>query len=208
MHIILSPFSWHISNKYPILQQFNYSFLKKIFAILLLFVHVFNLAGYTLLFGFLQQQNTKTTLAQIENGQYSDKDLILVKVPMVIPYSTNWKDYERYDGEIEWGGVHYNYVKRKLQNDTLYVLCLPNTVQTNLHKAQKQYADHVNDLPSQKKNDSCIKKVSLAGEYDQHETVYFSCVIPYQQAQQYMAFSSSLLHEYSHCIIQPPDAIA
>lgn len=182
--------------------------MKKSFAILLLVIHVFNLAGYTLLFGFLQQQNYKATLAQIERGAYSDEDLILVKVPMTIPYSTNWNDYERYDGEIEWGGVHYNYVKRKLQNDTLYVMCLPNTVQTNLHKAQKQYADHVNDLPAQKKNDTGVKKVSLAGEYDQLQINYFCSIISYPQKQQYIGFSSPLLHEYSNCIIQPPDTIA
>lgn len=182
--------------------------MKKVFAISLFVIHVFNIAGYTLLFRLLQQQSSKKALTQIEKGQYSDEDLILVKVPMAVPYSTNWKDYERYDGEIEWGGVHYNYVKRKLYNDTLYVLCLPNVTQTRLHDAQKQYADHVNDLPTQKKNDSGVKKASLAGEYDQYETAYPCCIMPSRQKQQYISFSSSLLKKYSNCITQPPDAIA
>ncbi len=181
--------------------------MKKYFAILLLTIHAFNLGGYTLLFGFLQQQNNISTTRQIENGDYSDKDLILVKVPMSLPYGTNWKEYERYDGEIEWGGTHYNYVKRKLQNDTLYVLCLPNETQTKLQNAKKQYSNHVNDMPTQKKADPVVKKSSLSGDYVQNEITHAYFGIPHPEQYFYFGFSSSLLSAYIHCIIQPPDAI-
>lgn len=180
--------------------------MRQLSSILLLSIHLFNLAGYTLLFRFLQQQNNKTTLEHIEKGYYSDKDLVLVKVPVTVPYSVDGNEYERIDGEIEWGGVHYNYVKRKYQNDTLYILCLPNTVQTKLRKAEKQYADHVNEAPAQKNNDTNIKKVTLSGEYENNEIVYPQPGILVPEEHHYLSFSTPLLHIYSKCIIQPPDA--
>lgn len=127
---------------------------------------------------------------------------------MLLPYSTNWKDYERYDGAFELDGVHYNYVKRKLQNDTLYVLCLPNTTQTKLYQAQRQYATRMNDLPDQKKNtENTIKKASLTNEYDKGNPLLSCSIMPYLKEQHFKAFSSSLLKRYKDCIIQPPDTI-
>jgi len=180
--------------------------LRQLFSILLISLHVFNLAGYTLMFRFLQHQNSKTTLEHIENGYYSDKDLILVKVPVTVPYSVDGNDYERIDGEIEWGGVHYNYVKRKYLNDTLYLLCLPNTTQTRLRNAEQQYANHVNDLPAPKSKDTNIKKVSISGEYENYEIIYPRPGMLLAEEQFYHSFSSPILYIYSKCIIQPPDA--
>lgn len=180
--------------------------MRQLFSILLLSLHVFNLAGYTLMFRFLQRQNSKTTLEHIENGNYSDKDLVLVKVPVTVPYSVDGKEYERIDGEIEWGGVHYNYVKRKYLNDTLYLLCLPNTTQTRLRNAEQQYANHVNDIPAQSNSNSQVKKVSISGEYENYEIIYPQPGIFISEEHQYLTFSSPLLHIYSKCIIQPPDA--
>ncbi len=58
---------------------------------------------------------------QIDNDNYVDENLVEVKVPINMQYFANWKNYERCDGEIEYEGTHYNYVKRKLSNDTLSI---------------------------------------------------------------------------------------
>lgn len=149
--------------------------LKKIITILLLAIHVFNLAGYSLLFQFLIRQNSKQAIQHIDKGEYTDRELVQVKIPYPLPYSTNWKDYERYDGEIEFAGVHYNYVKRRIYNDTLYLLCLPDINRTRLHDARNNYAEQVNDIntaSSGKKGEDGAKKNILLSEYEQQETLY------------------------------------
>jgi len=116
-----------------------------------------------LVFRYLRQQNNAQTLRHIERGNYADDDLILVKVPVLLPYASNWSDYERYDGEIEWGGIHYNYVKRKILNDTLYLLCLPDMKRTSLADARDQYTRNVNSDAGtpQKSSDSSAKVTVL-----------------------------------------------
>jgi hypothetical protein len=85
-------------------------------------------------------------VARIDRAKYNDKDLIEVKVPVNLPYQTNWQEFERYDGEIQIAGVHYNYVKRKLQNDTLILMCIPNTDKMKLFNARETFFSLVNDM--------------------------------------------------------------
>ena len=90
-----------------------------------------------------------------------------------MPYLSNWNDYERVDGEIKFNGVYYNYVKRKLYNDTLYLLCLPNKSKTQFCHARNEYAQQVNGGPSGDNNDRpLIKKLNIISEYNQPASGY------------------------------------
>jgi hypothetical protein len=68
--------------------------LKQCLAILLLAVHLFNLAGYTLLFEYYMQQSDKQLTQQLDNNQYNDSGLIEVKIALHTPYLTSWSAYE------------------------------------------------------------------------------------------------------------------
>lgn len=181
--------------------------MKRIFAIILLAVHLFNLAGHSMLFRYLLQNSSEQTAERIEKGDYSDKDLVLVKIPVLLPYTTNWKEYERYDGEIEWNGVHYNYVKRKIENDTLHLLCLPDKNRSKLQQAQVAYAKQVNDIPSGsgKSNEKTVKKLFFEKDCVRLDHSYAVDKLMLPKQSFYKDFSSALVQEYTDCIIQPPD---
>ncbi len=183
--------------------------MKNFITIILLAVHLFNLAGYSIFFRYLQQRSSEQTLQHIERGAYSDDELVLVKVPVLLPYSANWKDYERYDGEIEWGGVHYNYVKRKITDDTLYVLCLPDKKRTELNEARIAYARQVNDLPSSsdKSGDNSAKKMFFEKECVRKDNLFSLERLAMPDEPHYSIFSSALTQGYTDCIIQPPDRV-
>ncbi|MBX2920580.1 MAG: hypothetical protein KF746_00210 [Chitinophagaceae bacterium] len=184
--------------------------MKRIFAILIFSVHFFNLVGYAIMFHCLQQNNTRQVLQHIERKNYSDEELVLVKIPVLLPYSTNWNEYERFDGEVEWGGIHYNYIKRKILNDTLHLLCLPNIERTRLLDARDRYAGQLNDFNTspQKNKQSTVKVQSLTGEYIQSFTAYISYTPEITMDNAFSDFSAPLIHTCSDCIIQPPDAVA
>lgn len=69
-----------------------------------------------------------------------------MRVTLNLPYQTNWTDFERVDGEIEINGIHYKYVKRKVQNGQLVLLCLPNEAKMRLQTARDDFFKLVNDL--------------------------------------------------------------
>ncbi|MGN6492009.1 MAG: hypothetical protein ACTHLE_08450 [Agriterribacter sp.] len=184
--------------------------MKRVFAILLFSVHLFNLAGYRLLFCYLQEQNGLQTLRHIERGNYADEDLVLVKIPVLLPYSTNWKEYERYDGEIEWGGVRYNYVKRRIFNDTLFLLCLPDIKGTQLADAHQRYAGQINDHPAfpQKGKERSAKLATASAEYLLSQALYTLTQPAIVKENQQLCFSASLMETDLDRVIQPPDAPA
>ena len=129
--------------------------MRKIAAILLLVILLFNWVGYRFLSSYLQHRSDRQLEAKLDKNEYNEKDLIEIKVPLHLPYQLNWREFERFDGEIDIEGVHYKYVKRKVYNDSLVLLCVPNTSKQNLEKAKDDYFKVVNDIDpsSQKKSD-------------------------------------------------------
>jgi hypothetical protein len=129
-------------------------------AILLLLIHVFNVGGYRFVFDKLEKDASVQLIDKLDNEEYSDDQLIEMKVPLPMPYQTNWASFERYNGEIQIEGVHYNYVKRKVWNDTLILLCIPNHDKMSLNSAKEQFFSLVNDL-DQKGKDMPAPKANI-----------------------------------------------
>lgn len=121
----------------------------------------------------MQQKVSHQLEATLDKNLYDESQLIELKVPINLPYQTNWSAYQRFDGEIEIGGMLYKYVKRKVANDTLYLMCIPNTKKMNLETAKNDFFKLSNDLTqdnNSKKSDNSktISFKSLQGEYDEY----------------------------------------
>ena len=123
--------------------------MKKIAAILLLSIMVFNLAGYRWLFSAIEKKSTAILEQKIAAGKYSDEQLVEISIPLNMPYYSD-KDYENVYGETDWNGEHYRYVKRKVSGNTLYLLCLPNKEKTSIVKVKNEFTRAVNDIPGNK----------------------------------------------------------
>lgn len=115
--------------------------------------------------------------SRLDNNQYNEADLIELKVPMNLPYQTSWADYKRCDGEIEIGGIIYKYVKQKVANDTLYVMCIPNTKKMHLESVKNglaQLANGVmqNDNTNKSNKAEILLFKNLQSVYDDYIFVY------------------------------------
>lgn len=125
----------------------------------------------------MQQKVSQQLTAKIDNNQYDDSQLIELKVPINLPYQTNWSTYQRYDGEIEVAGVMYKYVKRKVADDTLYLMCIPNTKKMHLETAKNDFFKMSNDLAQNnksKKSDNSKTPVfkKITSDFDDHNYCY------------------------------------
>lgn len=148
--------------------------MKKLAAILLLSLLFFNWYGYRMITGYLQDRSDAQLEARFDQNDYDETQLIELRVPMNLPYHNDWTEYERYDGEVEIDGVHYKYVKRKVENGELVLLCLPNNEKQLIQSARDNFFKLVNDLqqPTNGKkadggNTAAFK--SLFSEYQQEK---------------------------------------
>ena len=139
--------------------------VKRIAAILLLVLLVFNWVGYQLYTAILQDRADKNLIANLDENNYSDADLISIKVPAVhLSSYVNSKEFQRVNGKIDIEGVQYNYVKLRYIDGNLELLCIPNKTSTHIQTARDNFFKLVNDLqhPGQSK------------KTEQHNTTYKS----------------------------------
>jgi len=110
---------------------------------------VFNLVGYRWLFSAIENKATANLEQKISSGEYSDDQLVEIRIPLNMPYYSD-KDFENVYGETDFNGEHYRYVKRKVSGNTLYLLCLPNKEKTSIAKVKNEFTKAVNDVPANK----------------------------------------------------------
>jgi hypothetical protein len=124
--------------------------LKRLAAILLVGILFFNWYGYQLLYNYWQDRAERRLEANFDRNEYDGSALISFKVPLTsLAYFNNSTGYERVNGQIDIGGVRYQYVKRRIFGDSLEVLCIPNLTSMKLRTASNDFFRQVNDLQQQ-----------------------------------------------------------
>lgn len=175
--------------------------MTKIAAILLLGIHLCSSVCHSFVFNYFINLSDKQVVKQLNNAAYNDAELVEIAIPLNMPYLVSHDNYERYDGSIEFNGTHYNYVKRKVSNDTLRLLCIPNEQKTALYTVKNDYAKQLSDAPLGKKgNESTVKKSSFFGEYS-NQSVQYNFTYLKATIQQNSIIQQALLTD---CFIELP----
>lgn len=107
--------------------------------------------------------------ALIDDNSINDSQLTEFKIPIHLPYQTTWASYQRYDGEIKINGTIYKYVKRKVCNDTLYLMCITNSKKMRLESAKDEFFKISNDLT---KNDHSKKSDNTKSVFKNLQNLY------------------------------------
>jgi hypothetical protein len=114
----------------------------------------------------------------VDNGDYDSTDLITITIPINIPYLCDWPEFRRVDGEIEFGGKIYRFVKRKVFNGQMILLCLPDENKTQLQAVGNDFFKSVNDLssaPAGKKQTTALSTFkAVPADYDDQHPVWGS----------------------------------
>jgi hypothetical protein len=108
---------------------------------------LFNVGGYYFVYWALQSQAKTDLLHRLDADTYASTDVIVITVPMSLPYPLQQQGYERVDGEFEYQGEYYRLVKQRLENDTLYMVCIKDQHKKKLVKVLNEYSNHANNLP-------------------------------------------------------------
>lgn len=127
-----------------------------------------------MVFSYLEKKAFKDLTVNIETKNFDENNLVEIKIALNMPYVSD-KEYETAYGETVLKGVHYQYVKRKIENNILYLMCLPNEAKivlaetkTNIEKNNAE-AGNTNS-----KHKSPFQKIlkSTQTEYVQNHYLY------------------------------------
>jgi len=136
--------------------------LKKIAAILLISLLLFNWYGYRFVTNYLQKKADSQLEARLDVNDYVESELIEIRVPLNMPYQNNSSSFERHYGEINLDGKIYSYVKRKVEDGYLILKCIPNDLKQQIEKADNILFTINNGLDQEHngKNNSPLNNVS------------------------------------------------
>lgn len=185
--------------------------MKRLASILLLCVLLFNWFGYQIMADYIEQQADQALEQRLDNSEYDESQLIEIRVPLKLPYQTDWKGFERFNGEIEVNGVHYKYVKRAVYNDSLILLCLPNEHKMKLQSARDEFFKLVNDIqhsPQSKKSDkgSSVSVKNPVNEYYHTSNNWLLPKLTALFSKHYLDNLSFFSAGYTTSAEQPPEA--
>ena len=127
--------------------------MRQFAAIFLLALFAFNIFGYKLLSGYFAEKADQKIGYTIAQNGFDTNELILVKKAVNLPYYNLSTNFETKEGTIEIDGTYYNFVKSRVVNDTLELLCLPNTEKNSVLRFEKQldqYAGNEGDRSNDK----------------------------------------------------------
>lgn len=120
--------------------------MRQVAAILVALLLFFNWFGYRLVSDYLQRRADSRLEARLDANDYDESKLVEIRVPINLPYQVDWQNYERCNGEIDVDGVHYKFVKRKVERGEVVLLCLPNAEKQMIRSARDEFFKLVNDL--------------------------------------------------------------
>ncbi len=141
--------------------------MKRIFAIFLLAIHLFYIGGYSFLYNYYIHRSDARLVKEIFDNKVDNNRFVELKIPVHMPTIQDWSDYEVIEGQIQLKNYYYNYVRLRMTRDTMYFVCVPDTVKTRLEKAKTIAAKEVNDVSASKKNHNApVKKLNSLGDYN------------------------------------------
>ena len=122
--------------------------MKRFFSILLLSVFLFNVVGYYPVFWGLKYRARMEMNQRLDDENYNAEETVTIKIPLTVPYNTFGQDYERMTGSFEHHGEFFNLIKQKLEKDTLYIVCIKDRKEKQLHAAMTDFIKLSTDIPT------------------------------------------------------------
>jgi hypothetical protein len=114
---------------------------------MLLIVFLFNVGGYYIVFWGLRLQADKQLTTRLDADLYNTHETIELKIPVTLPYPIQQQEFQRIDGRFEHHGEFFKLVKHKLQNDTLYIICIRDHQTKHLVNTMTDYVKLTQALP-------------------------------------------------------------
>lgn len=146
---------------------------------------------------------------KLDDKDYNEADLISIKLATNLPYNTNNKTFQRVDGEVEIAGIKYKYVKSRIYNDSLEMLCIQHTAKMKIEQSKNNYVQNTNDFQqdnTKKKSgpESKAYQKSLS-DYEEHALPNLINIAALVKKKFARFYSLPETKHYFNTVEQPPD---
>ena len=96
---------------------------------------------------YYAEKSTIDMQVNLDQKKYNEADLVSFKLPLNQPYIINTDGYESLEGNMDYNGVNYQFIKKRIINDTLEIVCIPNMTRTQIDNNNEDFAKAYARLP-------------------------------------------------------------
>lgn len=114
--------------------------MKRAISILLLFLTGLNTIGYYGILLLTKRELARQIVEKIDENASEMNGNLILKIPVPLPYLIDSEEYERAEGEINYEGEVYRFIKRRLYRDTLYIVCVRDARGTAVENLISEYS--------------------------------------------------------------------
>jgi hypothetical protein len=100
----------------------------------------------------LRTQAKTDLLHRLDADVYSSEEVVVLSIPVTLPYPVHDGAYKRANGELEYKGEFYQLVKQKFENDTLFMVCVKDRHQKRIQRTMNEFTNLANNLPASTKH--------------------------------------------------------
>ena len=158
--------------------------------------------GFYGVFIGLRYKTSQDLIQRLDADDYAEAETFTIKVPMTLPYQENQDTFERVNGEIEYHGNVYRFVKQKLLHDTLYIICLNDSQAKHINNAMHDYVKTFADKTADSKQS--IKVFSFIKDYLPTEILLTSDIAGWNHQLSMNSLSKDLVLSTYISIQSPP----
>jgi hypothetical protein len=144
--------------------------------------------------------------SRLDKDQYNANDLVSITVPLDNPYQLEQRNFQRIEGEVNFQGKNFKYVKRKVSDGKLILLCIPDARKTVLKKAKAEYGNATNDLTGNSKGSRPGNQKSFSGNdyISESFNIYTSSLPDFQSSILNSVVNNKLVSEFIPSPGKPP----
>lgn|GEM_PF-993055 len=182
--------------------DFGIRFLKIFLPILLFGLLIFNMMGFSFynIAGNVDQEKVPVNEADQE---------FLLKIPISLPYATDWQIAEPAEGELVQGADYYDIVSKQMLNDTLFVKCrYRENARDRFWNLVSTFEDQVKSSKESPKNQNNSLLKNLLKEYMANGRKLTFFILDWAFPATYKTFvaHATALTEYG-VTVPPPDFV-
>ena len=184
-------------------------FLKRFITISLLSLFCLNIFGYRFVANYFANESSIAFQVNLDQNKYDASELISFKLPLNQPYIVNTDGYESIEGNMDYKGVNYQFVKKRILNDTLEIVVIPNTTKTKIENTKDDFAKQLSDIAnasSSKKSSTNAKLKFTVNDFIQGHYFDIYRSIDISKLKHECNFSLISNFDYLQNIAKPPEA--
>lgn len=181
--------------------------MKKIVAVFLTIVFLFNVIGYYGIYLALVTKAQSAMNQKIDDEDYASDQTITIKVPLTLPYPLQQDEFQRVKGDFEHHGEFYKLVKQRHANDTLYIVCMKNNEEKKAFKTLKEFVNLSTDQATSTGNQNTKTIVSVIKDYNPViEQIQFAPREGIELAKPVACFKGTILNQEFPEFSPPPES--